>query len=81
MDYYVVYDMNDNIIAYYDNKYDLSFYYGIRVKDINYKFKNTSENFIVFLFLHKFLKIYRFFDFGEPDFEVETGPQNKMLNV
>ena len=61
MEYYIVYDLNDNIIAYCDNKLELSNFLNLRIKDINYKFKNTKLDYIISLFENKKVKIYRFY--------------------
>lgn len=58
MDYYVVYDLNDNVIAYLETKVELSNFCGIRVKDINYRFKN--KKFIPVYINSRIFKIYRF---------------------
>lgn len=58
MDYFVVYDLNDNLIAYLDNVYELIYFTGLRLYDINYKFKNTDH--IVARISRKSFKIYKF---------------------
>ncbi len=40
--YFVVYDNDDNIVCYLHNLIDLVKFTGLRVKDINYKFKNND---------------------------------------
>lgn len=41
-EYFVVYDMNDNVVCYLHNLLDLCRFTGLRIKDINYKFKNSD---------------------------------------
>lgn len=61
MEYYVIYDLYDNIIAYCDNKIELSCFLNLRVKDINYKFKIAKLDYIISLLDNKKVKIYKFF--------------------
>jgi len=42
LEYYVIYDLNDNVVAYIETKQELSRYTGLRTFDITYKFKNKS---------------------------------------
>lgn len=56
--YFVVYDLNDNLICYIETKKELSFFTGLRLKDINYKFKN--KNWVLFKRNKQLLKIYKF---------------------
>ena len=79
MDYYVIYDLEDNIVSYCDNLEELVKFTHRRKKYFRYQFK--KREFVYFQCYDTYLKIYVFFDFGEPDFEVETGHQNKMLNA
>lgn len=58
--YYVIYDLNDNIVAYIDSKIELSLFTGLRLGDINYKFKKSNNGFINCVVDHKFLKVYCF---------------------
>lgn len=58
MEYYVIYDLEDNLMAYIETKIELSKYTGLRVPDINYKFK--GKDFIYSYVDEKKLKIYKF---------------------
>ncbi|MBD8923700.1 hypothetical protein EGR52_09915 [bacterium] len=58
MEYFVIYDLNDDIIAYVETKQELSTFTGLRVYDINYKFKN--KNFIRCFVDNKTLFVYKF---------------------
>ena len=60
MEYYVIYDINDNIVVYLDNVKALSEFTGLRVKDINYKFKNASLDFIYVVLDNIKYKVFRF---------------------
>lgn len=57
-EFYIIYDHNDNIMAYIETKQELSNYTGLRVYDINYKFKNKS--FIKCYIGKKSYFVYRF---------------------
>lgn len=58
LEYYLIYDLNDNLIAYIDTKKELSNFTGLRIKDINYKFKQKNH---IYSFLNK--KIYVIYKF------------------
>ena len=58
MYYYVIYDLNDNIIAYLDNLDDLSNYTSVRKKELKYKLK--KREYIYYNDNSTFKKIYRF---------------------
>ncbi len=60
MGFYVLYDLNDNIIVYLDNIKELSNFTGLRVKDINYKFKNSLLDFIYVVFDNTKYKVCKF---------------------
>ena len=60
MGFYVLYDLNDNIIVYLDNIKELSNFNGLRVKDINYKFKNSLLDFIYVVFDNTKYKVCKF---------------------
>ena len=57
MDYYVVYDYNDNIVAYCDNLDELSKLVNRRKKELKYRFKNKN---IFHIQVPNLLKIYKF---------------------
>lgn len=58
MQYFVLYDMNDNIVAYFDNKFEMCNYTGVRLYDVYYRFKN--KKFIQVVINDIFYKIYKF---------------------
>ena len=58
--YFVVYDIEDNIVCYLDNIYDFNSFTGIRIKDIMYRFKKTKSHFISIKRDNQTLKIYKF---------------------
>ncbi len=58
--FYVVYDLNDNIICYLHNKIEFCLFTGIRSCDANYRFKISNTNYIVVRVFHKNLKVYRY---------------------
>lgn len=57
MEYYVVYDFNDNIIAYCNDLDELSNFVNRRKKELKYRFKNKD---IFYVQVPKILKIYKF---------------------
>lgn len=60
LEYYVIYDLNDNIVAYLDDINDLSKCTGLRKKDINYKFKKSLLSYIYVVFDNSKYKVFRF---------------------
>lgn len=60
MEYFVIYDLNDNLVSYIDNLEELSLYTNLRKKQLKYKFKNVNKDFIYYIFNGKYRKIYRF---------------------
>lgn len=71
MEYYVIYDLNDNFVAYCDNIKELSKITGIRIKHINYNFKNRCKK--VFYNLKDFNCFIMYIDnsdcFGVPHYK------------
>lgn len=59
MEYFVAYDMHDNIIAYINNLLELSLFTGLRIYDINYKFK--EKDYILCDLNGERLQIYKFY--------------------
>lgn len=58
-DYFVLYDMNDNIVCYIENFEELRKYLpNYRVRDIRRRFLNNS--FIKIVFDNTMFKIYKF---------------------
>lgn len=58
--YYVIYDLHDNLECFILNIDELSLYTGLRKKDINYKFKNTNNDYILYRDNNVNKKIYCF---------------------
>lgn len=58
LEYYVIYDLNDNIIAYIDTLEELAIFTNLRKKQLKYKLKNKS--FIYYVFGDTYRKIYSF---------------------
>ena len=58
MEYYTIYDLEDNLIAFIDNIYELHLFTGLRIGDINYKFKN--KDYIIFVLNNRKFKVYKF---------------------
>lgn len=56
--YYVVYDMNDNIITYLNDKKELCSFTGMFNRHVNTRFKN--KKFIYRYIGNKVYKIYKF---------------------
>lgn len=67
LEYYVIYDLKDNVVAYCDDIVELINFTKLRLKDIHYKFRKNSFddtfNYYVFIIINKKkYKIYKFFD-------------------
>lgn len=59
MEYYVIYDFNDNIIAYIDNLDELSNFTNFQKKYLKFHFKNRK--FLNYIYDNSYRKIYKFF--------------------
>lgn len=57
MDYYVIYDKNDNLIAFCENLDELSEFVNRRKKELKYRLKNKNKYYIQ---VPNLLKIYKF---------------------
>lgn len=57
MDYYVIYDKNDNLIAFCENLDELSEFVNRRKKELKYRLKNKN---IYYIQVPNLLKIYKF---------------------
>lgn len=57
MEYYVIYDKNDNIIALCENLDELSLFVNRRKKELKYRFKTKD---IYYIEVPTLLKIYKF---------------------
>lgn len=60
MEYYVIYDLDDNIVSYCDNLDELSKFTNRRKKHL--KFNLKDRNFIYYLYFDTYRKIYKFID-------------------
>jgi len=58
--YFICYDMQDNLICFLNDIYELHIFTGLRIKDINYKFKNSVTEYIVSVVNDKKYKFYQF---------------------
>lgn len=56
-EYYVIYDYNDNIIAYVDNLEELANFVKRRKRQLKYKFKTQN---CVYIEDKNILKVYKF---------------------
>lgn len=57
MEYYVIYDKNDEIIAFCENLDELSKFVNRRKKELKYRFKNKN---VYNIQIPNLLKIYKF---------------------
>lgn len=57
MEYYVIYDKNDNLIAFCEDLDELSKFVNRRKKELKYRFKSKN---IFCIQVPKLLKIYKF---------------------
>lgn len=58
--YFVLYDLNDNLIAYFDTLIEFKSQFHYEIKELNRKFKNSRSNFILFNIENKKYKLYKF---------------------
>lgn len=58
MEHFVIYDLNDNIIAYIENFEELSLFTQLRKRQLKYKLKNND--FIYYVYDNSYRKIYKF---------------------
>lgn len=59
-DYFVIYDLKDNLIAYCDNLDELSSFTNRLKKHLKFSFKN--KNIVWYLYCDTYRKIYKFSD-------------------
>lgn len=57
LEYYVIYDKNDNLVAYCENIDELSKFVNRRKKELKYRFKNRN---LFNIEVPNLLKIYKF---------------------
>lgn len=60
MEYFVMYDLFDNLVCYYSNIYELTTKLHYQVKEINRKFKNSKSNVININVNNSRYKVYKF---------------------
>lgn len=58
MEYYVIYDLNDNIITYIDSLEELALFTNLQKKKLKFNLKNRK--FIYYIFNNTYRKIYKF---------------------
>lgn len=58
MEYYVIYDLNDNVVAYIDSLDELSLFTNLKKKQLKFKLKNKP--FIYYIYNGSYRKIYSF---------------------
>ena len=56
--YFVIYDLNDNLICYVDTLEELAEFTKLRKKQLKYKLKN--KDFIYYIYQDTYRKIYRY---------------------
>ena len=44
MEYYVLYDLNDNVVCYFDSLFEFSGKFGYPIKELNRKYRNSLNN-------------------------------------
>ena len=59
LEYYVIYDLKDNIIAYIDSLDELSLFTHLKKKYLKFHFKNRE--YLYYIYDNSYRKIYRFF--------------------
>lgn len=60
MEYFVMYDLFDNLVCYYSNIYELTTKLHYQVKEIKRKFKNSKSNVININVNNVRYKVYKF---------------------
>ncbi len=60
MEYFVMYDNNDNVVCYLDNLDEFLNKYNYQRKEILRKFRNTSSDFINLILENSSYKLYKF---------------------
>lgn len=58
MEYYVIYDLKDNLVAFIDSLEELATFTNLRKKQLKYKLKDTE--FIYYTYENTYRKIYKF---------------------
>lgn len=60
MEYFVMYDLFDNLVCYYSNIYELTTKLHYEAKEIKRKFKNSKSNVININVNNARYKVYKF---------------------
>ena len=60
MEYFVIYDLKDNIIAYCDNIDELTLFTNLRKAQLKFDLKNKA--YVYYRYNHSYRKIYKFFE-------------------
>ena len=58
--YFVLYDLNDNIIAYFDNFVELSKIFNYRLCDLVFQFNKIGKNIVIVVIDNKKYKLVTF---------------------
>lgn len=58
--FYICYDLNDNLVCFLNDIYELSLFIKSPIKEINRKFKNAKTNYILSDVNSKRYKFYRY---------------------
>lgn len=58
MEYFVIYDLKDNLVAYIESLDELAIYTNLKKKQLKYKLKN--KEFIYYIANNCYQKIYKF---------------------
>ncbi len=60
MKYFVLYDIDDNLVSYYDNLLEFTSKFNYPIKEINRKYKNSLFNYIFLDIDNLRYKLYAF---------------------
>lgn len=60
MIYFLLYDLDDNIICYFNDIKEISIKYNYEIKELNRKFKNSLFNYIILHLDSHTYKLYKF---------------------
>ncbi len=58
--YFVLYDLKDNVICYFENINEFSNRFNYPLKEINRKYRNSKNDFINLIIDKKHYKLYSF---------------------
>ena len=60
LEYYILYDLNDNIICYFDNLFEISKKFGYPIKELNRKYRKSLDNSINLVLENVYYKLFCF---------------------